>query len=198
MRIACLHTHPDNVRHFEAACPEGIRLVHHVRSDLLARTDDSGVAAELEMIVARLGKTSEAVLLTCSSLRTVLNGAGYSADALMAEEAGRLAAGKVLEVFYTNPGSAGPTTALFAGLVGPEKVRVSLIEGVWSLLFEGDTAEYFHRIAEAADASGADVVAFAQASMTPATEFCRREVLNVPQSAMTWLGGHLADQVEEA
>jgi hypothetical protein len=109
----------------------------------------------------------------------------------MAEEAGRRASGKRLDVFFTNPGSAGPTTALFEGLTAPGEVRVRLIEGIWDRFLQGNAAEYYQRIAEAADASNADEVALAQASMTPATLLCRREVLNVPQCAMTVLGALL-------
>ena len=42
MRIACLHTAESNVAAFEAACPEGMRLSHAVRPDLLAAAEAGG------------------------------------------------------------------------------------------------------------------------------------------------------------
>jgi hypothetical protein len=43
MKIACLHTAESNVAIFEAACPDGVSLIHTVRPGLLAATEVEGL-----------------------------------------------------------------------------------------------------------------------------------------------------------
>jgi hypothetical protein len=194
LRIACLHTHPDNVRFFEDACPDGMSLIHHVRSDLLARATngaDEGLLSETRFLLAKLARNAEGVLLTCSSLREATGNGYYSADALLASELEGRATGKRVEALYTNPGSTAPTTGLFSTLKAPSETRVTLIEDAWNHFQNGDRAEYYHLVARAADESEADIVVFAQSSMSPAENLCGRSVMSLPGVALEALAGEL-------
>ncbi len=52
MRIACLHTAESNVAIFEAARPDGVRLRHAVRPDLLAAAEAEGLTPEIAAATA--------------------------------------------------------------------------------------------------------------------------------------------------
>ncbi len=78
MRIACLHTAESNVAVFEAARPDGVRLSHAVRPDLLAAAEAEGLTAAIAAAtVEALGALDgDAVLLTCSTLGPAAGPAG--------------------------------------------------------------------------------------------------------------------------
>lgn len=90
MKFACLHTAQSNVAVFEAARPEGVRLTHAVRPDLLAAAEAEGLTpAVVAATVAALGALeADAVLLTCSTLGPAAGAAGaLRADAALADAA---------------------------------------------------------------------------------------------------------------
>ena len=200
MQVVCLHTHPDNIRVFEDACPPDLKLVHHVRSDFVRRINtggDDGLKAELNQQMTRLGRNAEAVLVTCSALRTIIPQNCFSADAILALQLEQLDTDTHLEIFYTNPGSEGPTTELFSQLKEKAQSKITLIEGAWGRFLAGERNEYLMQIADAATKSSADVVAFAQSSMAPAVPLCNREIWNVPSVALPWLANHLHIKASE-
>ncbi len=86
--------------------------------------------------------------------------------------------------------TATATLAAKAELFGlvPERsgarVTIRLVPGAWALFHAGDHAGYAELIARDAEASRADVVALAQASMAPAARLTARPVLTVPAAAL--------------
>jgi len=193
MRIACLHTAESNVAIFDAARPDGVRLNHTVRPDLLAAAEADGltpaVAAATAEALTGLGVGADAVLLTCSTLGPAAGAAGaIRADAALAEAA--VADGGTVEVLCAAPSTLTATAELFAAAAKRTGARVTvrLVPGAWDLFHAGDHAAYAALIAREAEASQAGVVALAQASMTPAAalvaETQGQVVLSVPQSAL--------------
>jgi hypothetical protein len=187
MRIACLHTAESNVAIFEAACPEGVRLSHAVRPDLLAAAEAEGLtpaitAATVEALEAL---DADTVLLTCSTLGPAAGATGaLRADAALAEAA--VSGGGAVEVLCAAPSTLAVTAELFGAAASDTGARVTirLVPGAWDLFHSGDHAGYAALIARDADASRADVVALAQASMAPAAALTTRAVLTVPQAAL--------------
>ena len=57
------------------------------------------------------------------------------------------------------------------------------MDGAWATFLSGDLDGYVHAIAGAANLAAADVVALAQASMTPAAALARRPVLTSPAAS---------------
>jgi hypothetical protein len=125
-------------------------------------------------------------VLTCSTLGPAAAAAGaLRADAALAEAA--VAGGGAVEVLCAAPGTLAATAELFGAAAGRTRARVTirLIPGIWDLFLAGDRAAYVERIARDAEASRADVVALAQASMTPAARLTTRAVLCSPAAALT-------------
>jgi len=189
MRIACLHTAESNVAIFEAARPDGVRLSHAVRPDLLAAAEAEGltpaIAAATAQALGALRDGADAVLLTCSTLGPAAGPAGaLRADAALAEAA--TAGGGTVEVLCAAPGTLTATAELFGAAAERSGARVTirLVPGVWALFHAGDHAGYAERIARDAEASRADVVALAQASMASAAQLTARPVLTCPQVAL--------------
>jgi hypothetical protein len=189
MRIACLHTAESNVAIFEAARPDGVRLSHAVRPDLLAAAEAEGltpaIAAATAEALGALRGGADAVLLTCSTLGPAAGPAGaLRADAALAEAA--TAGGGTVEVLCAAPGTLTATAELFGAAAGRSGARVTirLVPGAWALFHAGDHAGYAERVARDADASRADVVALAQASMAPAAQLTARPVLTCPHVAL--------------
>jgi hypothetical protein len=191
VKIACLHTAGSNVAIFEAACPEGVRLSHAVRPDLLAAAEAEGLTSAIAAAtVAALGalardEGADAVLLTCSTLGPAAEAAGaLRADAALAEAA--TVEGGTIEVLCAAPSTLAATAELF-GLAAERsgaRVTVRLVPGAWDLFHSRDLAGYAALIARDAEASRADVVALAQASMAPAAALTARPVLTCPQAAL--------------
>lgn len=184
MIIACLHTADSNIPIFEAACPEGVKLTHRVRPDLLARAIAAGGATEevLAETAEELGAlTGDAILLTCSSIGAAAPRSGaLRVDTALAKAAA--AAGGTVEVFVTTPSTIQPTGDLFRQ-EGVEP-KVTLIDGALTAFQENRLDDYLNLIAAAADRSTADVVALAQASMAPAAEQMRRPALTSPAAGL--------------
>lgn len=189
MRIACLHTAESNVAIFNAARPDGVRLSHAVRPDLLAAAEADGltpaIAAATAQALGALRDGADAVLLTCSTLGPAAGPAGaLRADAALAEAA--TAEGGTVEALCTAPGTLTATAELFGAAAARTGARVTirLVPGAWRLFHAGDHAGYAELIARDAEASRADVVALAQASMAPAAQLTARPVLTCPQVAL--------------
>jgi hypothetical protein len=164
-----------------------VRLIHVVRPDLLAAAEAAGltpaiVAATVEALTAL---DADAVLLTCSTLGPAAGAAGaLRADAALAEAA--TAAGGEVEVLCAAPSTLAATAELFgaAAACSGARVTIRLVPGAWSLFHAGDHGAYAERIARDAEASRADVVVLAQASMAPAAQLTARRVLTCPAVAI--------------
>lgn len=189
MRIVCLHTADSNIALFDAAARaagfESLELMHVVRADLLAAAERAGgltdeIAAQTREVLLTLTDNADAVLLNCSTLSPSVDDALAAqaapvpvlrADAALAQHA--VASGGKVVVLCTVSTTLDPTTSLFAQAATrtAAEVEVQLIGGAWDRFRAGDLAGYRSMIAAAADAayaSGADVVAFAQTSMAGA------------------------------
>lgn len=192
MRIACLHTAESNISVFETAAkeidlPEGA-LSHEVRPDLLAAAEQAGgltsdiaraTASELRL----LGQNADAVVLTCSTLGTAIDGLAETmpvpvlrVDAALARQA--VVTGGMIVALCAVETTMGPTTRLFAdvteGSNSPYEVR--LVPGAWPLFKIGDRVGYLSAIAAAAEAAyrdGATIVALAQASIAGAADLVK-------------------------
>lgn len=195
MKIACLHTLEANAALFDAACPADVTLVHRFREDLLSRAIDRGeadeeiiaeTAAALEELAAETG--ADGVLLTCTTIAPGAERTGaVRVDAALAEDAAKRAgAGGVIEALITTPTTAEATGAIFERYAKPAgaTVRGTLIEGALEAFKARDLERYARIVAAAADASDADVVALAQASMAPAAALATREVMTSPASGL--------------
>lgn len=190
MRLACLHTADSNVQVFdEAADGLGIRLIHRVRTDLLADADDAGhltdaIATRTAKALDALIEDADAVILSCSTLGPVVRvfqGRGgvpvLRVDEALARAVG--ASGQRVTVLCAAPTTLDSTTSLFqAEAAGTAtQLDVRMVPGAWDLFLAGERRAYLHRIAAAADAAwqdGAQQVALAQSSMAPAVRLCAR------------------------
>ena len=125
------------------------------------------------------------MLLTCSTLGPAAGATGaLRADAALAEAA--TAGGGAVEVLCAAPSTLAATAELFGAAAERSRARVTvrLVPGAWRLFHAGDHAGYAALIARDAEASRADVVALAQASMAPAAALTARPVLTCPQAAL--------------
>ncbi len=195
MRIACLHTVESNVKVFEAAAASlpGVSLSHAVRPDLLKRAEAEGgltdaIRDEAAELLRELAGGADAVLLTCSTVGPAAERADLLAPvpvlrvdgALATAAVARAAAGKAqVDVLCAVQTTVEPTRALFERVADGTGVAIALhiAPGAWDAFRAGDGAAYNRLIAEAADAlfaNGAEVVAFAQASMAGAAALCTR------------------------
>ena len=188
MLIPCLHTAEINIAVFAAACPNpGVELSHEVRADLLAAAEQEGhvtseIADRTADALMRLSQTSDAVILTCSTLGPVVADVAASTsvpmlrvDAALAAAATR--AGRRVVALCAVETTVASTRNLFdAAAENSAAVEIRLVPGAWKAFKAGRVAEYHAMVAEAADQayrSGADVVALAQASMAGAAALCR-------------------------
>ncbi|MBJ3783809.1 Asp/Glu racemase [Devosia sediminis] len=204
IRIACLHTAPSNVAVLEAAAaairPGALALSHTLRADLLADMEAAGgltadIRARGSAAIDALLADHDGVLITCSSLGALANGASVQrVDAALARAAVR--SGRAVTVLCASPTTVRPTTDLFAAAAVETGAVVDtrMVDGAWPLFRGGDVDAYLHRIAEAAAmalSDGADVVALAQVSMSGAAELVvdpRGRVLASPAAALqAWL-----------
>jgi hypothetical protein len=195
MRIACLHTVDSNVPVFDAAAAglPGVTLTHTVRADLLKRAEAEGgltdaIRDEAAALLAGLAADADAVLLTCSTVSPAAERADLLApvpilrvDAALASAAvARAAAGRAkVDVLCAVQTTVAPTRALFERVADGTGVAIAMhiAPGAWDAFRAGDTAAYHRLVAEAADAlfaGGAQVVAFAQASMSGGAALCTR------------------------
>jgi hypothetical protein len=187
MRINCLHTVDSNVSVFQSAadalCLAPGTLGHVVRNDLLAAAQAAGslsVALEEAAALALLELVDDCdgVLLTCSTFGRAAELASARSvvpilrvDAALAEETARRP-GKVVTL-CTAATTLAPTCRLLTAAAERtcSDVQVLLVPGAWELFLSGDEAGYYAAIADMANnayEAGADIVAFAQASMTGA------------------------------
>ncbi|MES2710546.1 MAG: Asp/Glu racemase [Pseudomonadota bacterium] len=194
--IACLHSAESNVALFDAACPPGVRLLHHVRPEFLTAAEEAG---RLTPAIRDLTRDAlfalaceaevEAVLLTCSTLGPAVEGIAspipcLRVDAALADVAA--SAGGRVAVLCTVETTLAPTEALFAAAAAKTgaTIEMTLVPGAWDARKAGDLTRYHALIAGAADAafvSGAAQVALAQASMAPAAALCAgRQPLTSP------------------
>ena len=202
MRVGCLHTAESNVAIFKAARDElEIELVHHVRPDLLEAAEREGgltgaIAAETVWALRELEREVDAVILTCSTLGPAVGLAPDSgvpwlrADAALADIA--VTKGRDIIVLCAVEATVASTTELFitaaARMQTPPQIDVWLVPGAWEAFKDGNIAAYYLLLAEAADAAyegGADVVAFAQASMAGAALDARHGIpMTSPRAAL--------------
>jgi len=195
MRIACLHTVDSNDPVFEAAAAglAGVSLSHHVHADLLKRAEAEGgltdsIRDEAADLLRDLAQGADAVLLTCSTVGPAAERADLLAPvpvlrvdgALASAAVARAAAGqRGVDVLCAVQTTVEPTRALFERLADGTAVTIAmhLAPGAWDAFRSGDTPGYHRLVAEAADrlyADGAEVIAFAQASMAGAAALCTR------------------------
>lgn len=194
MRIACLHTVDSNIAVFEAAASglPGVTLTHHVRADLLKRAEAAGhltdeIRDEAAELLRELASGVDAVLFTCSTVGPAAERADLLAPvpvlrvdgALASAAIARAAAGKGrVDVLCAVQTTVEPTHALFERVADGTEVTIKMhiAPGAWDAFRAGDIPAYHRLVAEAADklyASGAEVVAFAQASMAGAAALCK-------------------------
>lgn len=194
MRIACLHTVDSNVAVFEAAASAlpGVTLTHHVRADLLTRAEAAGhltdeIRDEAAELLRGLATGVDAVLFTCSTVGPAAERADLLAPvpvlrvdgALASAAIAKAAAGKGrVDVLCAVQTTVEPTHALFERMADGTEVtiRMHLAPGAWDQFRAGDIPAYHRLVAEAADklyAAGAEVIAFAQASMAGAAALCK-------------------------
>lgn len=194
LRIACLHTIESNIAVFEAASRGlDVALSHHVRADLLSRSEAAGgltaeIRDEAAGLLRGLAADADAVLLTCSTVgpaaEQAASGAGVPIlrvdGALAAQAVAAAAAGsKRVIALCAVQTTMEPTRTLFERVAAGTGVTIDMCiaPGAWDAFKSGDTAGYFRLVAEAADAlyaGGADVIALAQASMAGAAARCTR------------------------
>lgn len=187
MRIACLHTAESNIAVFEAAARElGIPpdvLRHEVRADLLAAAEGAGgltanIADTTRLELLSLAQSADVVVLTCSTLGASVNTIAANSRAPILRTDGALAAaaaragGRIVALCAVET-TIDPTSRLFFDAVQQSEatVEVQLVPEAWAMFKAGDLEGYLATIARAADgayASGASIVALAQASMSGA------------------------------
>lgn len=191
MKIACLHTLEANAALFDAACPAGVTLEHHFREDLLSRAIERGEADEeiiSETADALLALKADGVLLTCTTIAPGAERAGaVRVDAALAEEAAKAAGkGGTIEALITIPTTADATRTIFSKFADPvgATLKITMVEGALAAFQARDLATYAALIGAAADASTADVVALAQASMAPGAPLAKRAVLTSPAAGL--------------
>lgn len=195
MLIACLHDTARDIPIYEAACPRDVVLAHHVRSDLLYRAKREANAAtvfdEARAHLRRLAAGSEAVLLTSVVLWAAAEDAAYAAVKLLAEAIDTAGAGNRVEVLYTNPAAATHLTRAFGCLSGPASIAVAPVDGAWDALVNGRQDRHDRLVADAARDSRADIMALAQATMSPAVAPAPA-VLRIADAALAGLMRHLS------
>ncbi|WKZ94818.1 glutamate racemase (plasmid) [Chimaeribacter arupi] len=205
MTVACLHTAAGNIAVFDEAANSlaipATRLSHIVVPHWLEEAEKSGgltaeQRARLAGFLQNLTPFFDAILITCSTLGPVVEDipAGpcpvLRTDKLLADALHALPGKSV--VLCAAPSTLASTTALFCppGLAPEQQPEVHLIAGAWEAFKAGHHARYLSQIAEAAQQAyrqGAEHVALAQVSMTPA-------VRNFPPPRRPLTSPHLALQ----
>ncbi len=194
LRVACLHTVDSNVDVFEAAARGlGVALSHHVRADLLSRSEQAGgltseIRDEAAALLRGLAEGADAVLLTCSTVGPAATQAAIGAripilrvDGALATQsvaAATLGSKRVIALCAVQT-TVEPTRKLFelAAEGTGVTIEMQIAPNAWAAFKSGDVAGYHRLVAEAADAAyagGADVIALAQASMAGAAALCTR------------------------
>jgi hypothetical protein len=208
MRIVCVHTAQSNIGVFDRALGSigaaDVKLLHVVRAGLLAAAEGAGrltddVSRATAALLTELTVDNAGVLLTCSTLGPVVETLPNLACPVMrvdqALAAQAVAAGGKVTALCAVSTTVAPTTRLFeveAAAAGSNAcISVELVADAWAMFKSGDMAAYYAAIAAAADdalASGADVVALAQASMAEASTRCKRSpVISSPTAGLTRL-----------
>ncbi len=200
--IGFLHTAQTHVATFETLLAElgpQHNAVHLVDPELLAAAGRDGItAAVTAALTSRMQELNtagaELIVCTCSTLgacaelidETVLRG-----DLPMADAA--VLAGTRIAVVATVASTLQPTTTLLAQSAARAGVQVTLIEAAclpaWDFFAAGDLAGYAQHIATYVReiAASAEVIVFAQASMTPAADLLTdlpNTVLTSPRAAV--------------
>lgn len=194
--LILFHTAESNIAIFEAAARgagDARELRHVLRDDLLKAAEAAGgltEAVRADCRAAMLEHADGSVVCTCSTIGPAADDRAAEGqdirrvDRALAEAA--LRQGNRIAVLYAVATTEEPTRRLFkevAAETGADaNIDMILVEGAWDLFRAGDTEGYFTRIAEVVDGldRSHDVIALAQASMAPAAERCRREVLTSP------------------
>ncbi len=168
MRVSCLHTSVASIAAYEAAAPAGMRLTHHLRTDLehRARTSgvDDGLAEEVRFHLKRIGAGNDAVLLTSLHLARAAD-PGLAADRLLAEELASCAPGKDAEVLYADPDDAFAVGRLFGAISGAATVRLVALPKAHDRLKLGDISGHDKVVQAAINASTADLIVLANPEM---------------------------------
>lgn len=205
MTIACFHTAASNIAVFDEAAHSlalpVTRLSHLVMPHWLAEAEKSGgmtadQQARLAQLLHSLTPFFEAILITCSTLGPVAEAFSGSAcpvlrtDKIVAD-ALRARPGRSV-VLCAAESTLAATTALFCppDLPPEQHPAVQLIPGAWAAFKAGNLARYLSLVTEAAQQAyqqGAENVALAQVSMTPA-------VRGFPPSRRPLTSPHLALQ----
>ena len=170
MIVSCLHSVSSAIPAFEAACPKGIRLAHHIRSDLRyqARTGITPrVRIETTAHLRKLSAGSDAVLVTCEVLSAATEPPALTADALLAEEVDRRGKDKPVEVLYLWPGSQAHLTELFSGLERPASVSLTCVDGAWDCIDRLDFDRLECLVRKAVTRSEARLIALTNPLMLP-------------------------------
>ena len=205
MTVACLHTAASNLAVFDEAANSlaipATRLSHIVMPHWLEEAEKSGgltpeLQARLAAFLRNLTPFFDAILITCSTLGPVAGDFPdgpcpvLRTDKLLADALHALPGKSV--VLCAAPSTLAATTTLFCppGLAPQQQPEVRLIAGAWEAFKSGNQARYLSQIAEAAQHAyqqGAENVALAQVSMTPA-------VRNFPPPRRPLTSPHLALQ----
>ncbi|WP_112321606.1 hypothetical protein [Oceanibium sediminis] len=142
MDIFCLHLHSINIAPFEAAAPRGARLTHFLRSDIRLRAQmglhDTAVA-EISENLARLGRTADRALLTCSSYSSLVCTPGQvSADGMIAASLAR--DDSPLEILYAIPAAEPNLRAVYAPVCAVADVTFTLVPHLHATTKRDDAA----------------------------------------------------------
>lgn len=180
----CLSPHcREQHRGFEAAARElGIPpdvLRHEVRADLLAAAEGAGgltadIADTTRLELLSLAQSADAVVLTCSTLGASVDTIAANSRAPILRTDGALAAaaaragGRIVALCAVET-TIDPTSRLFFDAVQQSEatVEVQLVPEAWAMFKAGDLAT-IAKVPDGAYASGASIVALAQASMSGA------------------------------
>ncbi len=194
MRIGCLHTAHSNIDVFNAAAKElslpTAHLTHSTRVDLLAAAEQAGglttqIISDTMNALLQLCNDNDAVILTCSTLGSCVDGMPtitttpvIRVDEALATRAVSL--GNRVTVLCTAATTIDPTSNLFLSVAQGKdtKLEIQLIPDAWHLFRSGEIDAYLSSIAQAADGAygaGAEVVAFAQASMSGAASLVKNQ-----------------------
>ncbi|MEA9390168.1 glutamate racemase [Acerihabitans sp. TG2] len=189
MVIACLHTAASNISIFDTAAKDlGIsphKVSHVVMPHLLAAAEKTGgmTSEQRENLTRYLQSQTpffDAIVITCSTLGPIadrFDDGGhhcpvYRTDRMLAE-ALQHRPGKSV-VLYAAESTLDATTALFcSGALLSQNPEVIFVPDAWKAFTAGNNALYISLITDAiqnAYRHGAENVALAQVSMTPAAQ----------------------------
>jgi len=189
MAIACLHTAASNITVFDSAARDlGIsteKISHLVMPHLLAEAEiTGGMTSEqrqrLTCFLQSLSPFFDAILITCSTLGPVADSFDgsrhhcpvYRTDKMLADALQRTQGKSV--VLYAAESTLAATISLFcSGKSIDHHPDIIFVPDAWQAFKAGDQARYLSLITDAvqqAYSSGAENVALAQVSMTPAVQ----------------------------